>query len=134
MALSAAALGLTACGNGDDTPIVGPPVVIKGGTTVVSLATAPAGVSAIRVRVVGSGVSLPSARGTATLLSHRAVGDTNTFLVATSGVAAGDAMFAMQLANATTTLSVTVEEATGGRAQGYAAIAPASVTVSAVTQ
>ncbi|MCC7053834.1 MAG: hypothetical protein IT355_11250 [Gemmatimonadaceae bacterium] len=127
---------LAGCGSGGDGPIIGPPPppVVKAGTAVVSLSSTGGTVGAMRVLVVGAGVSLPAAKGTAAILTRRTLADTSTFVISTRGVANGDAVLEFKVANVEAPLAVTVVEATGGREQGYAAIASSAVTLSVVRQ
>lgn len=132
----AGGLLLAACSDGGTDPIIPPPAVVtpKAGTAVVSLSSNGGVVGALRVRVAGAGVSLPAARGAAAILTRRTVADTSVFVITTKGVANGEAVLELKVADITAPLAVTVVEATGGREQGYAAIEPAAVSLSVIRQ
>ena len=132
----AGAVLLAACSSGGDDPIIGPPAVIvpKSGTALVSLSSTGGPVGAIRVRVAGAGLSVPLAKGTAEILTRRTVGDTTVFVISTRGVANGDPVLELKVADLSAAFAASVVEATGGREQGYAAIAPSAVTLAVARQ
>ena len=124
---------LSSCGGGDGGgPTVVVPPVVTAGSAVLSVATAPTGLAAVRLRVFGPGISSPTVRGTTRILFQQTVADTTTFLLAmTTG---GGAFLEVRLANRDRTPTVDVREATAGRADGYRALTASSVVVSTTVQ
>lgn len=120
-----------ACGGADGTTIVAPPVV-QAGTAVLAVDAAPTGLAAIRLRVSGPGISGPTVRGSARILLQQTVADTTTFLLAVTSNAGG--FLEVRLANRALPPTVSVQEATAGRADGYRALTSASVIVKATVQ
>ena len=120
-----AAAALVGCAGGDGST---PPPVIKSGTATISLVTAPAGLSAIRLRVVGRGISSPLAQGSTRILLQRVGGDTLTFVI--TPPSGPGPLVSLALADVAQVVDAVVQEASGGKASGYQAIAPAAITVS----
>lgn len=135
MTVSAALTLLLGCGGGDGgdekPPIVAPPVPTSG-RVVLSLGAAPSSIAAIRVRVVGSGMSSPSARGSGRILLQQTSADTSVFVVAVSSGAG--AFLEIGLVDRDRLPSVLVEEATAGRLFGYQALPASSVVVERLRQ
>ncbi len=129
-AIIVAAVLLGACA--DDSGPTGVEPTPVTGTATFAVATAPEFLGAIRLRVVGSGISSPTARGSATVMGQRTVGDTTTFLV--SVTRDGGAFLNVILADRSRIPTAVVQEATAGRLDGYRAIVPSAVIVSTTVQ
>ncbi len=132
MAVAASVASCGGEGGAGTEPPTSPPVV-RGGTASIALSAAPAGVAAVRLRVVGSGMSSPVSRGTARILLQRASADTLFFVLA---VADGSAqpLLALNLANIDQVLTVSVQDVSAGRSLGYQALRASDVTVAATKQ
>lgn len=125
-------LGCGGGGGGDERPpIIAPPAPING-RVVLSLGAAPSSIAAIRVRVVGFGMSSPSARGSGRILLQQATADTSVLVVAVSSGAG--AFLEIGLLDRDRLPSVVVEEATAGRLFGYQALPASSVVVERLRQ
>jgi hypothetical protein len=118
-----AVLALSACA-GDR--VVGPDTTLSP-HVVFSLTSAPTGLGALRVRVIGAGTAVPTARGTARIAAQRTVADTTTLILAVTATT-GDVL-ELTLANAKLSPVLQVDEATAGRNGGYQALSAAQVSV-----
>lgn len=135
LTLSAGLTLLLGCGGGggsDDKPPIVPPPVPTNGRVVLSLGAAPSAIAAIRVRVVGSGMSSPSARGSGRILLQQTTADTSVFVIAVSSGAG--AFLEIGLVDRDRLPTVVVEEATAGRLFGYQALPASSVFVERLRQ
>jgi hypothetical protein len=122
---------LGACSDGSSPTGVDHATVMTG-TAAFAVTTAPEFLSAIRLRVIGSGITNPVAQGTARVMARQQAGDTTTFLLSltsTSGT-----MLQVGLADRTRVPRVVVLEATAGRLGGYRAFAPSTVVVTTVVR
>lgn len=121
----ALATALTACGGGGDGETIPTPPP-GAGTATFSLAASPIGLAAIRMRVHGSGLSGPVARGGARILMQQTTADTTFFVLS---MTTGGAFLDMQLANIEKTPVPIVQEATSGKANGYQALNASAIVV-----
>lgn len=134
LAAIAAAIVLGACSSGgSDSPSpVEPPPTVKTGTATFTVASAPEGLGAVRLRVFGPGMSNPVIRGGAKVLGQQTVADTTTILLSMKSTIG--AFLDISLADRTRTPTMQVLEATAGLLDGYRALLPTSVTVSTSVQ
>ena len=128
----AVAFSSCAGGGASDGEPTSPPAV-RSGTATIALDGAPPGTSAIRLRVVGRGISLPVERGAARILLQRTISDTLTFVLAIADASA-QPLLGLSLANLDNTIALFVDEASAGKSLGYKAMAATDVRTSATKQ
>jgi hypothetical protein len=116
--LLAAAAG---CASGEpDTPFEPVPPPVRAGLASLTVATAPADLSALRLRIVAPGMGEARAMGGTRILVSTVSGDTLRLLV--NSMPTGAAFAELPLAREGTTVSVLVEDAAAGRTSGYRTI------------
>lgn len=123
VALGVAAFACTACAGDRVTG----PVTTVSPRVVFSLTSAPTGLGALRVRLIGAGTAVPVARGTARIAASRTVADTTTMILAVTGTT-GD-LLEVTLADAKLSPTLRVDEASAGRNGGYQALTAAQVSI-----
>ncbi len=131
LATIVAAAFLGACGGGgSDSPTspVEPPPVVKTGTATFSVASAPEGLGAVRLRVFGPGMSNPVIRGGAKVMGLQTIADTTTVLLSMKSTVG--AFLDVSLADRGRIPTIVVQEATAGLLDGYRALPASSVVVS----
>ena len=124
---------IAACRSGELVAVVTAPPVLRAGTATLSMTAAPAGVAAVRLRVTGAGVSAPLAGAGVKILLQHTVADTTVFVLSLASSAPAN-LLTLALSNVEAPLALVVEEATGGRNAGYAALRAADVTISIARQ
>ena len=124
---------LAECSGGELIAVVTTPPVLRSGSATVSLTGAPSGVAAVRLRVTGAGVSAPLAGAGVKILLQNTVADTTVFVLSLASSAPAN-LLTLALSNVEQPLALVVEEATGGRNAGYAALRAADVTISIARQ
>ena len=124
---------IAACSGGELVAVAAPEPVSRSGSVAVSISAAPAGLAAMRLRVVGGGISAPLAGFGVRILLQRTVADTTVFVLSLSGSTPAP-LLTLALLNIDRSVTVVVEEATGGRNAGYAALRAADVTVAIARQ